>query len=375
MFGKSIKLFTLLGFTIKMDLSWLILALLVTWSLAKGLFPMYFRDLANATYWWMGVAGSLGLFVSIVLHELAHSVVARSYGIPLKGITLFIFGGVAEMNEEPRTAKSELLMAVAGPVMSLILGGVLLTAFAVAGGQLPGPVNGVIGYLGFINLLLAAFNMLPAFPLDGGRVLRSALWYWKDNLQWATRVASRVGAAFGIGFMILGGVRFLMGDLVGGVWMFLIGMFLRSVSHNAYQHLLVRNALEGEPVGRFMEPDPITVPAHITVRELVDDYIYRHRFTVFPVVDEARRLSCVNLDQVKGIPPEEWNRRRVIEVADSCSLETTIPVHEDAMQALTKMNRTGNQRLLVTDNGRLVGVLPLKNMLEFITLKLDLEQA
>lgn len=373
MFGYGIKLFTIFGFQIKLDMSWLILAALVTWSLAKGLFPFYYQGFANSTYWWMGVAGTLGLFASIVLHELAHSLVARNYGIPLKGITLFIFGGVAEMTEEPRTARSELLMAAAGPAMSIVLGGFLYGSHLMATGTWPAPIDGVVAYLGFINLLLAAFNLIPAFPLDGGRMLRSALWSWRGNLRWATRISSRIGSAFGILLMIVGVLRFVMGDFVGGIWMFLIGIFLRNVSQNSYQHLLVRNVLEGEPVRRFMHTDPVTVSPDITVRQLVDDYVYKHHFKVYPVVHGSQLVSCVSTREVQDVPRDQWERRRVRDVANSCSPDNTIRADDDAMKALSKMNRTGNSRLLVTDNGHLVGILALKDMLDFLSLKIDLE--
>ena len=191
MFGARITLFRLLGFEVRLDASWLILAVLLTWSLARGYFPAYYPGLAAQTYWWMGVVGALGLFASIVLHELAHSVVARRYGLPMRGITLFIFGGVAEMDDHPPTAKSEGMMAIVGPIASYALALVFyLLHLAGSGGGLPEALTGVLGYLAFINLVLATFNLVPGFPLDGGRVLRSILWAWKGDLRWATRTAS-----------------------------------------------------------------------------------------------------------------------------------------------------------------------------------------
>ena len=190
MFGKRITLFRLLGFEVKIDASWLIIAVLITWSLARAVFPAYFEGLSGATYILMGIVGALGLFSSIVVHEFSHSLVARRFGLSMKGITLFIFGGVAEMEEEPPTAKAEFFMAIAGPAASVVLGGVLL-GITVLGTRYgwPNPVIGVLSYLWTINLVLAAFNLLPAFPLDGGRVLRSALWGFTGRLAWATRIA------------------------------------------------------------------------------------------------------------------------------------------------------------------------------------------
>ena len=205
MFGRSMKMFKLLGFEVKIDLSWIVIAVLVTWSLAKGAFPAWYPNLTPMTYWTMGVVGALGLFVSIVAHEFCHSLVARQYGMSMKGITLFIFGGVAEMGDEPPTAKAEFMMAIAGPLSSLAIGGIFYLVYR--GGEAGGwntPVNAVTYYLFYINFILAAFNLLPAFPLDGGRVLRSILWGAKDNLRWATRVSSSIGSAFGLGLIFLG---------------------------------------------------------------------------------------------------------------------------------------------------------------------------
>ncbi|MFW6129366.1 MAG: site-2 protease family protein, partial [Candidatus Aminicenantaceae bacterium] len=203
MFGKGITLIKLFGFKVKIDFSWLILGILITWTLAEGLFPHLYKDLSSLTYWLMGVAGALGLLFSIVFHELWHSLIARKFGLPMKGITLFVFGGVAEMSEEPPSPKAEFFMAVAGPISSAVLGlGLFGVFFLGASGNWPKSITGVINYLGFLNIILAGFNLLPAFPLDGGRVLRSVLWGWKDNIRWATRISSKIGGAFGIALIV-----------------------------------------------------------------------------------------------------------------------------------------------------------------------------
>ena len=205
MSGKRFKLFELLGFEVKIELSWLVLAALLTWSLATNVFPANREGLAKATYWWMGVAGTLGLFASVVFHELCHSLVARRFDLPITGITLFIFGGVAEMEDEPPSARSEFLMALAGPASSAMLG---LTFFGLSllgsGADWSDPVGVVLGYLASLNGSLAVFNLLPAFPLDGGRVLRAILWGAKKDLSWATRIASRIGSGLGILMMVVG---------------------------------------------------------------------------------------------------------------------------------------------------------------------------
>jgi Zn-dependent protease/CBS domain-containing protein len=375
MFGKKIHLFSLFGFKVGLDITWILLAVLVTWSLATGLFPHYFEGFQQSTYWWMGAAGALGLFVSIVFHEFCHSLVARQFGLPMKGITLFIFGGVAEMDEEPPSAKAEFFMAIAGPISSVILGGVLYSV-GVLGDRIawPDPVVGVLSYLALLNVILAGFNMVPAFPLDGGRVLRSALWKAKGNLRWATRVASGFGSAFGMLLIILGVISFIGGGFVGGVWYFLIGMFIRGASQMSYQQVLMRRALGGEEVSRFMKQEPVTVPSSVPVDELVNDYFYKYHYKMFPVTNGQGLSGCVTTRQIKELPKDRWSERTVGDIQESCSNENTISPHADAMSALSRMKRTDKSRLLVVDGDRLVGVLTLKDMLKFLSMKVDLEE-
>jgi Zn-dependent protease/CBS domain-containing protein len=374
MFGKGITLVKLFGFEVKIDLSWLILGFLIVWTLAQGLFPSTYKGLPTRTYWLMGVAAAFGLLFSIVFHELWHSLIARRFGLPMRGITLFIFGGVAEMTDEPRSPKVEFLMAVAGPISSIVIGlGFLGLGVLGKNGGWPVPLVGVLSYLGFINLLLAGFNLIPAFPLDGGRVLRSILWGWKDNIRWATRVASRIGSGFGVLLILFGAVEFFLGNVIGGVWMFLIGMFVRSASRMSYQQMLIRRALEGEKVRDFMKADPVTVTPGTTLQELVDDYIFKYHFKMFPVVENGRLVGCVTTAQIKEVPREEWSGRRVSDVNVSCGKDNTVAPDEDAMKALSLMSRTNTSRLMVVEGGELKGVITLKDMMKLLSLKVDLE--
>lgn len=376
MFGKRITLFRLMGFQVRLDFSWIFIAFLVTWSLAAGLFPDYYEGLSPTTYWGMGIAGALGLFASIVFHEFGHSVVARRHGIPMKGITLFIFGGVAEMESEPPTPKSEFLMAIAGPIASILLAAIFLGAFALAQiAGAPPAVTGVLGYLGWINGILVAFNLVPAFPLDGGRVLRSALWGWKKNLRWATRVASIMGTGFGLLLIGLGIFSVLFGSLISGLWWFLLGLFIRSASQMSYQQVLLRQALEGEPIRRFMRADPISVASDLPLSQVVEDYFYTHHHKVFPVVDNGHLLGCVSVEQIKQIPKEEWPRRTARDISIPCSEQNTITSDTDAVRALSTMNRNGTSRLMVVDHDRLVGIISLRDLLNFLALKVELEEA
>jgi Zn-dependent protease/predicted transcriptional regulator len=374
MFGKRITLFKLLGFSVRIDLSWIIIVILVTWSLALGLFPQYYKDLPQATYWLMGAIGALGLFASIVFHELCHSLVARRYGLPMKGITLFIFGGVAEMEEAPPSAKVEFLMAVAGPISSILLGGFFYGILVLGRGiGFPDPVKGVIGYLAVINMVLAGFNLLPAFPLDGGRMLRATLWSWKGDLRWATSIASRIGTGFSMVMVFFGILQVLLGNFIGGIWWFMIGMFLQNAARGSYQQVLTRQAFKGEKVRRFMEPNPVTVPPSISIKELVEEFFYKYYFKMFPVVENGKLLGCITSQQIKGISRQEWSQHTVGELVWRCSLLNTIDPESDAMKALSHMSRTGTSRLMVVEDDRLVGIVALKDMLTLLSLKMDLE--
>lgn len=372
MFGKRYHLFSLFGFAIRLDASWFVLAFLVTWTLAMGYFPFSQPGLPQAVYWMMGVAGTVGLFGSIVLHEVAHALVARRHDMPMKGITLFIFGGVAEMDAEPPSARAEFDVAIAGPLASVAIGAILLLAGR-AVGIWPVSVDAVIGYLGRLNFILAVFNMVPAFPLDGGRVLRAWLWHRSGDLTTATRTVSRVGSGFGLLLMALGITSFLFGGLVTGIWWFVLGLFLRSLASASYQQVLLRDALAGETVRRFMRSDPIAVSPSISVKELVEDYIYRHHHKLYPVMDDGRLAGCVSVDQVRKVPREEWESRRIADVAAECGSSNTISPDTDALDALKLMRRSGSSRLLVVENGELQGVLTLKDLLQFFALKVDLE--
>jgi len=375
-FGKPIELFRVFGFAIRIDPSWFIVAILVTWSFTRS-FPVWAPGLTPAAYLGMGVTAAIGYFLSVVLHELSHALVARTYGMEMRGITLFIFGGVAEMPGEPPTPQAEFLVAAAGPAASfaiaLIFGAGYLAA-NVAGS--PVPVAAVCGLLGLLNATLALFNLAPAFPLDGGRMLRAVLWGWSGSLRRATRISSGIGSGFGLLLVGLGVLATVRGNLVSGLWLFLLGLFVRNAAQASYQQLLLRRALEGEPVSRFMQTDPVTVPRAISVLDLVQGYVYKHHFKMFPVVDDGGRLlGCVTTRQVRELPRDEWDRQTVGSLAERCTPENTVAADTDAMQALAMMSRTGASRLMVVDGDRLLGILALKDLLRFFSLKMELEEA
>ena len=375
MFEHRITIFKLFGFAVRVDASWLFVAFLITWSLAIGYFPYKYPYLPAADYWWMGIVSALGLFGSIVVHEFSHSLVARQYGLPMKGITLFIFGGVAEMGDEPRDAKTEFLMAIAGPITSILIGVMFYAIYRAGGASWPIPVAGVVAYLAWINWLLAAFNLIPAFPLDGGRVLRSALWRWKGNLNRATRVASRIGSGFGILLMVLGVWQLFTGNFIAALWWFMLGLFLRGAAQSSYQQLIIRQALGGEPVSHLMKTDPVTVTPDLSIEDLVEGYIYKKHFKMFPVVPAGseKLAGCVSTKEVKRVPREEWRQHAVREVLQPCSKDNTISPDTDAVEAPARISKTGQSRLMVVDRDRLVGVLALKDLTGFLASKLELE--
>jgi len=383
MFGTRWRLFRLLGIPISLDASWLIILALLTLSLASGFpamlhefFPGAAHNLAPYEYWVMGLVTALAFFACILLHELGHAVVARARGMPIRGITLFLFGGVAELGDEPVSAETEFLMAIAGPAVSVVLA-IVFWLLAVVGynGGWPHPVVIVLGYLAAINGLVLAFNLVPAFPLDGGRVLRSILWGATGNVRRATYWASLAGHGFAWLLIGWGILQFFAGNWLGGIWTGLIGMFLNSAAQSGYQQVLVRQALQGEPVRRFMNPNPIVVSPSLDLLRWVEDFVYRYHHRAFPVASNGRLEGVVTTQALSQIPREEWAEHTVGEVMANDLGAVTIAGDADSLEALGKMQRTGSSRLLVTDGDRLVGIVSLQDLLRFLDLKIELEGA
>ncbi|MFQ5348296.1 MAG: site-2 protease family protein, partial [Rhodothalassiaceae bacterium] len=310
--GHNITLFRLFGFEVRANLSWVLLAILVAWSLAAGYFPAYYPDLPQSTYWSLGILGMAGLFASLILHEMSHAMVARARGMKIGGITLFLFGGVAELKEEPPTPRIEAEVAAAGPVMSFALAGLFhLLAGALAAMGSAAPLIGLAEYLATINLVLALFNLVPGFPLDGGRLLRAFLWSRRGNLWGATRTASRVGQGFAALLMLLGGWAILTGAGLGGMWWVLIGLFLWSAARGSLAQLMAHRALTGMTVAQLMNAEPVSVPPDLPLDRFVEDYAYRHHFSLYPVTRDGRLIGAVRTRDVGRIAPGDWSRHDI----------------------------------------------------------------
>ncbi len=374
MFANRVRLFALFGIDVRVDASWLLLAVLVWWTLAAGVFPQWTPGLSREAYWWMGVAGAAGLFASIVFHEMSHALVARRYGISIRGITLFIFGGVAEMEAEPKSPRGELLMALAGPAASLVLAAAL-AALGASASAAPAAAVGVVQYLALINAVLALFNLIPAFPLDGGRVLRAALWAWRGDMLWASRIAAGSGNIFGILLIVLGVFGVVRGDFVGGMWRFLIGMFLRGAAASSYEQTVAQRTFGSTAVAEIMTPDPIGVPPDATVADFVEDYVYRHHHRVFPVVRQGALVGQVGTREAASLDRTLWPGTAISEIMLPATADDRVAAESDALAALGRMQRTGRSRLFVVAGEALVGVVTLRDLLELLSARLELDAA
>jgi Zn-dependent protease len=372
MFTTRWRLFRVRGIPINVDLSWLVILALLTWTLIS-FFEKAVPGLTEASYILLGLGTALAFFLCIVLHELGHALTARRLGMPLRGITLFLFGGVAELGGEPPSAGAEFLMAIAGPVVSAILAG-LLWLMSDVGAQAGWDRALVImlAYLAVINAVVLVLNLIPAFPLDGGRVFRSILWGVTGNLRRSTRWASLLGQGFAWLLIAYGVYELVSGYLFNGIWMGLIGMFLNNAARASYQQVLIRELLQGEPVRRFMNPDPIVVPPNIDLRHWVDEYVYRYHHKMFPVVSDGRLEGIITTGMLARYPREEWEFHTVGEAMRHDLRGITLPPDVDALRALEQMQRTDLSRLLVTEDDHLLGIISLKDLLRFLQLKLEL---
>ncbi len=375
MFGKRFELCSLFGIRIGVDLSWFFIAILLSWTLAAGYFPASYPNLTREAYWIMGVLGMLGLFCCILLHELGHALTARYYGMSISSITLFIFGGVAEITKEPPSPKVEFLVSIAGPIVSIILAGCMYL-LTMLGHQVGWSVIfiAITSYLALINIVIVLFNMIPAFPLDGGRVLRSILWQWKKNLRWATKVVAAIGSGFGITLIIFGLFLFLIGDFVDGLWLVIIGMFINGAATSSETQSIVTDEFRGEKVERFMTKDPIFCPPNISLKELVEQYVYKSQHHLYPVVENENLLGYISLKEIKAYPHDAWANTVVRDAMVPRAEFATVDPKSSALSSLQLIQEAHASCLLVTEGEKLVGIVTARDLFKLISLKLELEE-
>jgi Zn-dependent protease/CBS domain-containing protein len=390
MFG-GIRLGKVSGIELYADWSVAVIFALVTFGLGGGLFPRWHPDWSPLLSWTVALAAAIAFFVSILLHELAHALVGRAFGMRIPRITLFVFGGMAHLQGEPSTPKAELLMAAVGPLTSLVLG----VGSTIIGSQLAlvsanqayeaeqiarsaGPLATLLLWLGPINIILAIFNLVPGFPLDGGRVLRALLWWSTGNLDRATRWASGAGRAVGWGLMALGalvafGFRippFGVG-LGNGLWLIFIGWFLQNAARASYVELRVKSRLARVPVRDVMRSSLDVVGPYTTLAEVVRDHVMKTDQTSFPVIDGTNLVGVVSAREVQSVPSDRWAFVIVRDVMTSASDLPAVEVQADASRALDALASSDVDQVPVTDGGRLAGFVRRQDIVKWLSLQPD----
>jgi Zn-dependent protease/CBS domain-containing protein len=346
---------------IEVRVNWSLLAVfaLIVWSLAEGVFPSTNPGLSHGAYLAMANVAALLYFGSILLHELGHSWVARREGIEVDSITLWLFGGVSNFKGRFTSPGAEFRIALSGPLVSIVLG-VIFVLIAVA--PLPSSVDGVAAWLGYINLILAVFNLLPALPLDGGRVLHSALWRARGDSAWATRVASEIGQGFGYLFIALGLAMFIFQGSFSGAWLAFIGWFLLQAARSEARYVATEQALEGVRVRDLMVRDPVTVDADSTIGQFMSDVAWSQRFTTYPVLEGRRPIGLLAFASVAAVPRSDWDTRRIRDTMISLDRVPRLTEDEKAVDALADLSAPRANRGLVVDNGHLVGLLSITDL-------------
>jgi Zn-dependent protease len=375
----------LFGINVFIDWSWIFIFLLVTWNLAAAVFPAIHPDWEFGLILAISVAASVLFFVSVLVHELAHSLVAKARGLPVRSITLFIFGGVSNIEREPPSPLTEFLVAVVGPLTSVGLGFLLLYLAQINTGIITGdpaqflaqldPLTTMLIWLGSINILLGIFNTIPGFPLDGGRILRSILWAISGNLRRATRWATFVGQAIAWLFIVTGiamvfgfQVPILGTGILPGLWLAFIGWFLNNAASQSYQQMVVQDILEGVPVSRLMRTETPTVEPHIPISALVDDYIMGTDERAFPVMDNEQLVGLVCLEDIRKVPRQEWDATLVHQVMTPAERLEVVSPRDDATEALRKLGSKDFRQAPVVQGNQLVGMLRRRDILRWLQL-------
>lgn len=363
--GSSIPIGKLFGISIRLHFSWFFVFALVTWALTTQTFPAGYPDWSLATSITAGVVTSLLFFASVLAHELMHSVVAQASGIPVKSITLFIFGGVSQISKEPDEPKVELRIALAGPLTSIVLGGIFWAIWL----TLPVTFEEIIAvafWLGWINLLLGVFNLIPGFPLDGGRVLRSLLWWRTGNLRRATKAASNMGR--GVGFLfIFGGVWLIFtGFWFNGLWFAFIGWFLQNAAAGSYQQLAIQEMLKDHTASEIIDKNCLLLPLDTTVEKLVNEHILPTGQHCFIVAEDGHPRGFVSLQNIKTVPHELWPSKMVREVMTPLDKLSWVRPDENLAQVMNTLSQHDLSQLPVVEDGNIVGMISRDNLLAFI---------
>ncbi|MCX8006633.1 MAG: site-2 protease family protein [Coriobacteriia bacterium] len=357
MFGApSLRIGRVFGIPIEVNASWFLVFFIVAAGLATSYFPSALPELPASVHAVLAFATTLAFFGSIVVHELAHSLVARAGGLRIARVTLFMFGGVSQMEEEPRSPLRELAMALAGPATSFVLGCAGLAVLRAFGDRMPGPLHVPLEYLTFINFSVAAFNLLPGFPLDGGRVLRAILWGATKDLLKATRWASRMGQAIGYALVAAAVLGVLRGAL-DAIWLAIMGWFISILAANAYAQQLVRARLARVVLADVMSSPVVTVPADTPLSEVAEAYVLGGRHSRYPVVSDGRVVGLVDLQSVRRVPRDAWPTTTIGDIAMHDVAQVVAAPAATVESVLSKMEPDGPGAVLVVEDGRLAGIV------------------
>lgn len=373
--ARGFDLFRIAGVQVAVDYSWIVIFLLVLWSLSAGYFPARMPGYGPMAYFVTGLVATLLFFASVLLHELSHAAVANRLGQEVRRITLFIFGGMAHLSQEAKDPASEFKIAAVGPLTSFVLGGgFLFLAGGLETASIPPLGLALFQYLGFINVALAVFNLLPGFPLDGGRLLRALFWHRSGNLRRATARAGNWGAGIATGLMVLGALQIFAGALLGGLWLIFIAMFLRAAAQAGVQNLVADQALRSVDVREIMIDDPTRIPSNMKVDEAVERYFLRHGHGGYPVGEDGRVTGLLSLAEVRQCPPEERSRRTVRDIMRPLDESIRVRADTPVSEALRRMSESGNGRLLVMTDSRLDGLITRDRVMRFLQVRTELEE-
>ena len=356
MFGTSWRVARIAGIEVRVDSSWVVIALLITYSMYLRSSVLY-PELSGGGAVALGILATVLFFGSVLVHELAHALVAQARGIRVQDITLFLFGGATRARVESRGPRDEFVIALVGPLTSGLLAALFGIIAGLGGDVLSRPLAGTFGYLAWTNLLLAAFNLVPGFPLDGGRLLRSAIWKATGSLGRATRIASVSGQAVGWLLVAAGVAWLLAGDLAGGIWFAFIGWFLVQAARSSYQELQLQQLLRGVEAEEVMAGDLVRIPPELSLRDAVDDYFMRYDHSAFPVEEQGRTIGLLTLRGVRRVPREQWPTRRVREHMVPLSDQVVVAPDARMDDVLGKLQDGETGRVLVVQDGEVVGII------------------